>query len=107
MQPKTKATIYGLLLAVSVAGLVGAFPMRVGDAFTCFAGHLSHMWLSQGNPMTESTHFWPRYLWPWLCLWVVSLALAIVSIVGLLSILGAAKKNRAIWERATFGQKRP
>lgn len=90
MELKTKAIIYGLLLAVAAPLAIALFPLKVGDAFVCFADHLRS--LLQSGGASHSSHLWSRHLWPSLCLWVISLAGTVIAAFALLGIWARAKR---------------
>lgn len=92
MQPKTKAIIFGLLLAAVAPLVLVALPEKPGAAFVCFADHVRHIWASVTGA-GGAGHPWSSFLWPWLCLWVVSLALTLVAGLGLAGLWAKAERR--------------
>lgn len=106
MQPKTKAIILGLLLAAVAPLVLVALPEKPIEAFSCFGDHLKHIWASVTGA-GGAGHPWSAFLWPWLCLWVVSLALTLVAGLGLAGLWARAERRHrsSQWDSRTRPQR--
>ncbi len=88
MLPRTKATIYGLALSLFGPFVILLWPRKAGDAFVCLGDHLAEILAGPGQ---VGLHLWPQFLWPTLCLWVLSAAISVLASIGLLALWADAR----------------